>query len=64
MAVPYLVPAGYTLVLRETIAANGVGAAGACKVHIWVTSTDANVELPNTFDLSAWTAVQFIASGN
>lgn len=65
LATPYRVLAGYTLVLKhKTAATDGTAADGGAKCHIWVASTDANVELPNAFDLSAWTAVQFVATGN
>jgi len=64
LVTPYLVPAGYTIVLRhKTQGTNGGGDAGEAKVQIAVIDADANVELPNTYDLSALTAVRFMAIG-
>ena len=63
LVTPYLVPAGYTLVLKHKVQCVGGAIAGAAKVHIAVIDADANVELPNTYDLSALTAVRFIAIG-
>ena len=63
LVTPYLVPAGYTILLRHKTQAVGGGIAGEAKVHIAVIDADANVELPNTYDLSALTAVRFMAFG-
>ena len=64
LVTPYLIPAGYTIALiHKTQGTNGGGDAGEAKCHIAVSDVGANIELPNTYDLSALTAVRFMAFG-
>jgi len=61
---PYVVPAGYTLVLKhKTQGTDSGAAAGAAKCHIWIQELMPNLELDNAADLSALTAVRFVAFG-
>ena len=63
LASPYPVAAGETLVLQHEVQCVGGAIAGESICHIWVVSSDQGEELPNTFDLSALTAVRFTALG-
>jgi len=63
LTAPYLVAAGYTILVRHKTTGTGAAAAGAAKITIAVATVHANVELGNAHNLSALSAVRFLAFG-
>ncbi len=60
---PYLVPAGYTLVLKHKTRGTGAAAAGAAKCHVWVAIADPAEAMPDGFNMAGLTAARFTAYG-
>lgn len=64
LASPYLIPAGFQLVLKhKTQATSASSAAGAAICHIWVASSDYGEPMPDGFNLSGLSLARFTAYG-